>query len=274
MMSQRACNLGTEVLDDLISFFECSPEFISVPCEKLRRTQGKQFNNKVVSALMGLRTDLDRNERKQAVQICEEIIKNFRDDKSAQGGKKTKNQGLFSIVEEQDAKAKKAQQKAKEEEKKQGGAQFVLTDSEDMSDDDGLDMSEFMREGGLQEEQEQSRKKKNEEEKKRAAADDEVEEGIVEGLTEPSEADPTAANDKIEGFLFLKKTKLEQNKMMLLNNLPSVATLGNLVGQQRKHYCCIRNGVLYQYDRKTARVNMDRFKLGNVSALDLKSEEK
>jgi len=82
MMSQRACNLGTEVLDDLISFFECSPEFISVPCEKLRRTQGKQFNNKVVSALMSLRTDLDRNERKQAVQICEEIIRNFRDDKS------------------------------------------------------------------------------------------------------------------------------------------------------------------------------------------------
>jgi len=41
MMSQRACNAGTEVLDDLISFFECSPEFISVPCEKLRRTQGK-----------------------------------------------------------------------------------------------------------------------------------------------------------------------------------------------------------------------------------------
>ena len=33
---------------------------------------------------MGLRTDLYRNERKQAVQICEEIIKNFRDDKIAQ----------------------------------------------------------------------------------------------------------------------------------------------------------------------------------------------
>lgn len=59
-----------------------------------------------------------------------------------------------------------------------------------------------------------------------------------------------------------------------LNNLPSVAALGNLVGQQRKDYCCIRNGVLYQYDRKTAREAKDRFKLGNVSALDLKSEEK
>jgi len=32
--------------------------------------------------------------------------------------------------------------------------------------------------------------------------------------------------------------------------------------------------VLYQYDRKTARENTDRFKLGQVTAIDLKSEEK
>ena len=54
-------------------------------------------------------------------------------------------------MEEQDAKNnKKTPAKAKEEEKKgNGGPQFMLTDSEDMSDDDGLDMSEFMRQGGL-----------------------------------------------------------------------------------------------------------------------------
>ena len=97
MMSQRACNLGLEVLDDLTSFFECSPEFISVPCEKLRRTQGQQFNNKVVKALMALRTDLERSERKQAIEICEEIIRNFKDNPNAGSGK---NQGLFAIVEE------------------------------------------------------------------------------------------------------------------------------------------------------------------------------
>ena len=119
MMSQRACNIGTEVLDDLISFFECSPEFISVPCEKLRRTQGKQFNNKVVSALMSLRTDLDRTERKQAVHICEEIIRNFKDDPNTVVGKK-KTAGLFAIVEDQDEKKKKAA-KAKEDEKNNGG---------------------------------------------------------------------------------------------------------------------------------------------------------
>lgn len=37
-MTQRQVNMGVEVLDDLVSFFECSPAFISVPCEKLRKT--------------------------------------------------------------------------------------------------------------------------------------------------------------------------------------------------------------------------------------------
>lgn len=167
MMSQRACNLGVEVLDDLTSFFECSPEFISVPCEKLRRTQGKQFNNKVVAALMALRTDLERPERKQAIQICEEIIKNFKDDKNTAKKGGDKNQGLFAIVEQQAEQQKKA--KGKEEEKK-GGApanNFVLTDSEDMSDEDEMNMSDFMREGGLQDDIEEQKKQKKEDEAKK-----------------------------------------------------------------------------------------------------------
>ena len=78
-------------------------------------------------------------------------------------------------------------------------------------------------------------------------------------------------DDKIEGYLFIKKTKLEQGKLQMLQNLPNMTTITNLVGQ-RKSFCCIRNGVLYQYDRKTARENTDRFKLGQVTALDLKTE--
>ena len=62
-MAQRTCNMGLEVLDDLVSFFECSSAFISVPCEKLRRTQGPLFNKKIVTALMSLRSDLDKKEK-------------------------------------------------------------------------------------------------------------------------------------------------------------------------------------------------------------------
>lgn len=81
-MTKRARNSGLEVLDDLVSFFECSPEFISVPCEKLRRTQGSQFSKKIVNALMSLRTNLDRAQKKQAIELCEEILINFKDDPS------------------------------------------------------------------------------------------------------------------------------------------------------------------------------------------------
>ena len=105
MMSNRACNAGLEVLNDLTSFFECSPEFISVPCEKLRRTQGAQFNDKVVKALMGLRQDLDRVQKKEAIKICTDIFRVFEEDekkarkKGKQLLKQSKNQGLFAVVD-------------------------------------------------------------------------------------------------------------------------------------------------------------------------------
>jgi hypothetical protein len=59
-MSDRAVKSGIEVLDDLSSFFETSVEFIAMPVEKLRRTQGKDFSMKVVKDLVEL-----RNENKQ-----------------------------------------------------------------------------------------------------------------------------------------------------------------------------------------------------------------
>lgn len=42
-MTARSMKQGIEVLDDLVSFFESSPAFISVACEKLRKTHGPTF---------------------------------------------------------------------------------------------------------------------------------------------------------------------------------------------------------------------------------------
>lgn len=101
---------------------------------------------------MALRTDLERSERKQAIENCDEIIRNFRDNPNAANGK---NQGLFAIVEEMEEPknkkgGKKAAAKAKEEEEKKAANAFALSDSSDMEEDNDLNMSEFMREGGLQ----------------------------------------------------------------------------------------------------------------------------
>jgi len=50
-MTTRSMKNGIEVLDDLVSFFESSPAFISVACEKLRKTHGPTFNLSTVVSL-------------------------------------------------------------------------------------------------------------------------------------------------------------------------------------------------------------------------------
>ena len=95
-MSARACQSGIEVLDDIVTFFECTPDFISLPCEKLRKTQGKQFNFKIVSNLMSLRQDWTRQEQQEALKICKDIIDNFKDELIADTNQNPKaKQGLF-----------------------------------------------------------------------------------------------------------------------------------------------------------------------------------
>jgi hypothetical protein len=52
-MTTRSMKSGIEVLDDLVNFFESSPAFISVACEKLRKTHGPTFKiDTVVSYLI------------------------------------------------------------------------------------------------------------------------------------------------------------------------------------------------------------------------------
>lgn len=58
---------GIEVLGDLLSFFESSPSFISMACEKLRKQHGPNFTIKTVKAILNLRSDLKKDERAEAL---------------------------------------------------------------------------------------------------------------------------------------------------------------------------------------------------------------
>jgi hypothetical protein len=77
-MTKRSMKNGLEVLDDLVSFFESSPAFISVACEKMRRTHGPNFKMATVKAILGLRTDLTKEDRALALKVCEEILEDFK----------------------------------------------------------------------------------------------------------------------------------------------------------------------------------------------------
>ena len=77
-MTKRSMKSGIDVLDDLVSFFESSTAFISVPCEKMRRTHGPNFKLATVKAILALRTDLTKEERAHALKVCEEILEDFK----------------------------------------------------------------------------------------------------------------------------------------------------------------------------------------------------
>lgn len=60
-MTTRTMKSGIEVLDDLVSFFESSPAFISVACEKLRKTHGPTFKLATVVFYTQLNIFLESN---------------------------------------------------------------------------------------------------------------------------------------------------------------------------------------------------------------------
>ena len=76
-LTNRAMKTGLEVLDDIISFFEASVDFIAVSCEKLRKTHGCFFKLPFVKALLNLRNDLSADERNRAFQNCKEVLQSF-----------------------------------------------------------------------------------------------------------------------------------------------------------------------------------------------------
>ena len=78
-MTKRLMKSGIEVLGDLLSFFESSPAFISVACEKLRKQHGPNFKMSTVKAILNLRSDLSKEERQQALRICKQVLCSYED---------------------------------------------------------------------------------------------------------------------------------------------------------------------------------------------------
>ena len=79
-MSERAVKNGVKILEDLCSFFEADVEFLALPVEELRRSEGRAFSMKVVKDLLAIRSDKTKQEKNDAIEICKDIIENFKDD--------------------------------------------------------------------------------------------------------------------------------------------------------------------------------------------------
>ena len=129
---------GIEVLDDLVSFFESSPAFISVACEKMRKTHGPTFKMATVKAILNLRTDLQKDDRALALKVCEDILEEFKKNPQYDTEKKGRG-GIFSNLDTTQAEAAAAERDAAE-----GGGN---------DEEEGVmvefNMDDFLKQGGI-----------------------------------------------------------------------------------------------------------------------------
>ena len=143
-MTKRSMRSGIEVLDDLVSFFESSPAFISVACEKMRKTHGPNFKMATVKAILGLRTDLSKEDRAVALKVCEEILEEFKKNpqydqiKGANG--RAKGGGIFQNIDTSQAEKAAA-----------AGDRDVDENGDDLGYGDGAEfnMDDFLKQGGI-----------------------------------------------------------------------------------------------------------------------------
>ena len=154
-------------------------------------------------------------------------------------------------------------------------------------------MSDFLREGGLQDAIEEEKQKKAEEkkreeaekkaeERKLAGKEDELDDRRTDHDSEEEKKIDDEPNEKMEGKMGFKKVKLEKKEGLKALSLPSISlnlnlnlnnlNLNMLSGEQQKYFT-IQNGILYVYERKTAREMIDRFKISQMDAMDIKKEE-
>jgi hypothetical protein len=75
-------NLTTEtlkIIDDFLDFLDVSSYMISISCAKLREFNGPSFTLATAKALINLRIDLSKTEKKEAIDSCKEVIDKYVD---------------------------------------------------------------------------------------------------------------------------------------------------------------------------------------------------
>lgn len=68
-------------LDYFLEFLESSLDMIALPCKSLRDFNGESFTIDNAKALINLRCDFTPQEKETALEICNEVLNNYKDEK-------------------------------------------------------------------------------------------------------------------------------------------------------------------------------------------------
>ena len=87
-----------KIMDDFIDFLETSTDMMVYSCMKLRQQHGSNFSLSTAKALINLRVDLTSDQKKDAIDSCNEFLEKFQ--KTEKLNNKQKNKLLDLIDEE------------------------------------------------------------------------------------------------------------------------------------------------------------------------------
>jgi hypothetical protein len=244
----------------LISFFESSPTFIQMACEKLRKTHGAAFKLSTVKALMQLRTDLTREEKREALNSCREVLTSYKREEMMGGSQRSHMKGIFDQLD-----TKQAEMNFQKDEEEEGGHDKV----EDDEDDPGFDIEDFLREGGINLDE----------------LDEDEQEITGENKTGEEEEEKIVGSNKMSGYLYKQGVSMKKDNNLFVSMISAVTSTvkstvnfvadqaGNLAStiftnqsliKGSRRFFAIKNGVLYWYNNDKAREAMNKMMIKDI----------
>ena len=212
LVGENLTNANLKILDDILDFMQISSYMIPSSCHTLREYLGPSFNLSTVKALVKLRCDFSSDEKKEAINLCKEVLEKYTDKKK--GGysgffEKMQNEIKIENEDAQDENGLQGVDEIDEEEKKKEEATKVM------------DIEEFLANNDGEEEEEEEEDKKEEVEEKE---EEQISDVIYEGKMKKKSY--TVWQERFfqlkNGYLYWFKDKsssTSQNKISIQNTM-------------------------------------------------------
>lgn len=171
IVGENLTNANLKILDDILDFLQISSYMIPSSCHTLREYLGPSFNMSTVKALVVLRCDFSKEEKKEALNLCKEVLEKYQDKKgNRSGGFFDKMQKEIKIEnDELDDQDLQDVNEIDEEEKRKEEETNVMDIEAFLANEDGEE----------EEEEEDDKKEETTEEKEEEQISDVIYEGVM-----------------------------------------------------------------------------------------------
>ena len=264
IVGENLTNSTLKILEDIITFLECSQEMISSPCSSIREYIGPAFAYSAAKKFIKLRSDFSIIQKIDCKKQCEDVLNSY-------NGPKNEDSSYFIFLKKKIKKNDKDKILKKSLKIKFGNAIIENNENDnenkesssdsDIEEDKAItekigekinktELDEFLKDYEEENEQEEEKEKeiyeiKEECKKDEIYIDDEEEEGqIVDDIDENIQIEH-------EGFFYKKNINI-----------------------YKKYYFQIKNGCLYWFIDKDTNLAKNKIPLKNINKIDSSDEKK